>query len=74
MSDSWMAWMVEREHPQGGVQYLTMDETGSAWTDDPLVGLHFVRREDAERFARGCEEAEKICQHEFVGPRELEAE
>lgn len=66
--DSWLAWMVERKHPSGGPQYLTMTEHGSEWVDDPLVGLHFVRREDAERFAAGREDAESITQHEFVDP------
>lgn len=66
--DSWLAWMIERKHSSGGAQYLTMTEHGSEWVDDPLTGLHFVRREDAERFAAGCEDAEAITQHEFVDP------
>lgn len=66
--ESWLAWMVERTHPQGGTQYLTMTDTGSEWVDDPLIGLQFVRREDAERFAAGCDAASAIRQHEFVDP------
>lgn len=66
--ESWTAWMVERDHPQGGLQYLTMADGGSGWTDDPLVGMHFVRREDAERFASGREDAGRVAQHEFVDP------
>lgn len=68
-AESWLAWMAERRHPvTGQPQYLTMAFGGAEWTDDPLVGLHFVRRVDVERFLAECNDDLRIVQHEFVDP------
>lgn len=63
---SWLAWMIERPGPNGP-EYLTMQGGLVAWTTEPLIGLQFVRREDADRMAAESNESCSIREHEFCG-------
>lgn len=54
-------WLVENGKPNTEYRYL--DETGIYWTADVNKAIRFARREDAEMFAAGDEEAWRIVEH-----------
>lgn len=60
------AWLVE----DGGTpaRYRTMDESGIHWTDDVNKAIRFARRDDAEMFSAGDEDAWRITQHMWCKP------
>jgi len=44
-------------------RFRTMDEMGIHWTDDPRKAIRFARRDDAEMFAAGDEDAWQILEY-----------
>jgi hypothetical protein len=64
-----VAWLVEDAHTDGVIRYRTMDQTGIHWTADVNQAIRFSRREDAEMFAAGDEDAFHICEHMWCAPK-----
>lgn len=62
-----MGWLVE-DGNLNKTMYRCMDETGIHWTDDPNKAIRFARREDAEMFAAGDEDAWRIVEHMWCAP------
>lgn len=60
-----LAWLVERNSP---AEYAYMDDCGIQWTSDPNKAMRFARRDDAEMFAAGSEDALRICEHMWCSP------
>ena len=61
----WTAWLIEDNHKSGSIRYMTMEQGMFNWTTDPLKALHFCRREDAEKVAQECDDAEYVREHLF---------
>lgn len=55
-----LAWLVERDSP---AEYAYMDDMGIQWTSDPNKAMRFARRDDAEMFAAGSDDAVRVCEH-----------
>lgn len=60
-----LAWLVERGSP---VEYAYMDDMGVHWTSDPNKAMRLARREDAEMFAAGSDDAVRVCEHMWCSP------
>lgn len=60
------AWLVEDSRNNGLIKYRTMDQEGIHWTEDVHKAIRFARREDAEMFAAGDEDAWHIVEHIWV--------
>lgn len=70
LKNEWSACLIEDGGRTGPIRYMTMEQGMFEWTTDPLKALHFCRREDADRVASECEDADKITEHLFLGPEE----
>lgn len=60
-----LAWLVERDSP---AEYAYMDDMGIQWTGDPNKAMRFARRDDAEMFAAGSDDAVRVCEHMWCSP------
>lgn len=69
----WTAWLIEDNHKSGSIRYMTMEQGMFNWTTDPLKALHFCRREDAEKVAQECDDAEYIREHLFYSGKDRKA-
>lgn len=58
-----IGWLVEDSRNNGLIKYRTMDQEGIHWTEDVNKAIRFARREDAEMFADGDEDAWHIAEH-----------
>jgi hypothetical protein len=56
-------WLIENGERGDSLRYRTMDAGVVVWTSDHMKALRFSRREDAERFSYGDEEARRIVEH-----------
>jgi hypothetical protein len=61
-------WLLER----GATEYIGVIEGFLQWTSDPNKALRLCRREDADALAELVDDCEKISEHMWCGPSQLQ--